>query len=226
LPAPANVGVTIERGHKMPVTSKSSATTDKIIEAASKLFSRQGYHGTSTRQIAQLAGVGENTLFRQFEHKEEIFWSTLRYHSSGLKLRRDLVEELAQGEPPEVVLPKLLNLLSEMLIYKPELLRMIAIAFLELHWRADVFSHEFLSPAFSQVSRYLEINIKDGKLRGLDPTILTSALLMTSLMHPGIERLIGRSGPGISGKPDAANSYASFWLDLLVPGLVPNSDRS
>jgi hypothetical protein len=115
--------------------------------------------------------------------------------------------------------------LSEMLIYKPELLRMIAIAFLELHWRADVFSHEFLSPAFSQLSRYLENNIKDGKLRGLDPTILTSALLMTSLMHPGIERLIGRSGPGISGKTNGANLYASFWLDLLVPGLVSHSGR-
>jgi AcrR family transcriptional regulator len=126
LPAPANVGVTIERGHKMPVTSKSSATADKIIEAVSKPISRQGYHGTSTRQIAQLAGVGENTLFRQFEHKEELFWSIFRYHSSGLKLRRDLVEELAQSEPPEVDLPKLLNLLSEMLTYKPELLRMIA----------------------------------------------------------------------------------------------------
>jgi AcrR family transcriptional regulator len=110
----------------MPVISKSSATTDKIIEAASKLFARQGCHGTSTRQIAQLAGLGQNTLFRQFDHKEEIFWSTLRYHSSGLKLRRDLVEELAQNEPPEVVPPKLLNLfLPEMLIYKPELLCMI-----------------------------------------------------------------------------------------------------
>jgi AcrR family transcriptional regulator len=68
-----------------------------------------------TRQIAQLAGVGENTLFRQFDYKDEIFWSTLRYHSSRLKLRRELVEEFAQNEPPEVVLPKLLNLLSGML---------------------------------------------------------------------------------------------------------------
>jgi hypothetical protein len=103
---------------------------------------------------------------------------------------------------------------------------MIAIAFIELHWRADVFGHEFLSPAFSQVSRYLEINIKDGKLRDLDPTILTSALLMTSLMHPGIERLIVGSRSGISGKPDAAHSYTLFWLDLLVPGQVPSSGRS
>jgi AcrR family transcriptional regulator len=70
--------------------------------------------------------VGEYTLFRHYDHKEEVFWSTLRYHSSGLKLRSDLAEELAQNEPPEVVLSNLLNLLSEMLIYKPELLRMIA----------------------------------------------------------------------------------------------------
>jgi AcrR family transcriptional regulator len=196
-------------------------TTDRIIEAASKLFSRQGYHGTSTRQIAQLAGVGENTLFRQFEHKEEIFWSTLRFHSSGLKLRRDLVDELAQGGAPEIVLPKLLDLLSDTLTYKPELLRMIAIAFLELHWRSEIFGNEFLTPVFSQISRYLEINIRDGRLRGLDPAILTAALLMTSLLHPGIARLIGGTGAGVSNHPEAANSYAAFWLDLLVPRLAP-----
>jgi AcrR family transcriptional regulator len=204
----------------VPIVPKTSITTDRIIEAASKLFSRQGYHGTSTRQIAQLAGVGENTLFRQFEHKEEIFWSTLRFHSAGLKLRRDLVEELTQGGPPEIVLPKLLDLLSDTLTYKPELLRMIAIAFLELHWRSEVFGNEFLAPVFAQISRYLDLNIKDGRLRGLDPTILTSALLMTSLLHPGIARLIGGSGAGVSGHPEAANSYSAFWLDLLVPRLA------
>lgn len=196
-------------------------TTDRIIEAASKLFSRQGYHGTSTRQIAQLAGVGENTLFRQFDHKEEIFWSTLRFHSSGLKLRRDLVEELAQGGAPEIVLPKLLDLLSDTVTYKPELLRMIAIAFLELHWRSEIFGNEFLAPVFLQVSRYFDLNIKDGRLRGLDPTILTSALLMTSLLHPGIARLIGGANAGAAAHPAAANSYAAFWLDLLVPRLAP-----
>jgi AcrR family transcriptional regulator len=98
LPAPTNLGVTKAREHEVPVISKSSATTDKIIEAAGKLFSRQGYHGTGMRQIAQLAGVAENTLFRQFDHKEEVSWSAFRHHSSGLKLRRDLIEELAQGE--------------------------------------------------------------------------------------------------------------------------------
>jgi len=72
------------------------------MEAAGKLFARQGYHGTSTRQIAQLAGVGENTLFRQFNHKEVLFWSTLRYYSSGLTFRRDLQEGLTQLDSPHL----------------------------------------------------------------------------------------------------------------------------
>ena len=120
----------------MPVVLKSSMRTEKLIEAATKLFARQGYHRTSTRQIAHLAGVGENTLFRQFNRKEDLFWSALHYHASGFKLCRDLTDGLTQCDSPQVVLPKILDLLTEMASYKPELLRLIAVAFLELHWKA------------------------------------------------------------------------------------------
>src|ERR1039458_9638612 len=154
------------KGCKMPTVPRSSARTDKIIEAAGKLFSRQGYHGTTTRQIAHLAGVGENTLFRQFEHKEELFWSTLRYYSAALKPRRDLLEGLEQCDPPEVVLPKIFGLLTDTASYKPELLQLIAVAFLELHWNVEVFGSEYLTPVLSQINQYLDTKIKDGKLRG------------------------------------------------------------
>jgi AcrR family transcriptional regulator len=43
----------------MPLILKSSARTDKIVQAAGRLFAYQGYHGTSTRQIAHLADVSE-----------------------------------------------------------------------------------------------------------------------------------------------------------------------
>ena len=61
----------------MPDVLKSSVRTDKILQAAGKLFARQGYHGTTTREIARLADVSENTLFRHFDNKEELFWSSL-----------------------------------------------------------------------------------------------------------------------------------------------------
>ncbi len=202
----------------MPVVLKSSMRTEKLIEAATKLFARQGYHRTSTRQIAHLAGVGENTLFRQFNHKEELFWSALHYHASGFKLCRDLMDGLTQCDSPHVVLPKILDLLTEMASYKPELLRLIAIAFLELHWKADEFGNEYLSPGLIQISQYLETNIKQGKLPRVDPEILTTALMMTTFVHPGVSRLIDRNHPLHQGSPGASRTYSSFWLALLAPG--------
>jgi AcrR family transcriptional regulator len=200
----------------MLVMPKSSQRTEKIIEAAAKLFARQGYHATSTRQIAQLAGVGENTLFRQFDHKEELFWSTLRHYSSGLKLRRDLLEGLAQCRPPEIVLPKIIEQLNDTASFKPELLRMIAVAFLELHWNVAAYHNEYLAPVIEQIRQYLEANMRDGKLRGSDSTILATALIMTTIMYPGIPGLVNPRMPLYRDNPDASRTHSEFWLDLLA----------
>ena len=103
------------------------------------------------------------------------------------------MERLANSEPPEVVLPKILELLTDTESYMPELLRLLAVAFLELHPKAKAFSQELLSPALAAISNYLEMNIKSGKLRPLDPTMLTAALMATTLMYREISRLIERN---------------------------------
>lgn len=49
--------------------SPASQTAEKILDAAAELFADHGYAGTSTRAIAQAAGVNEVTVFRRFENK-------------------------------------------------------------------------------------------------------------------------------------------------------------
>jgi AcrR family transcriptional regulator len=44
-------------------------TADKVLRAASDLFAERGYTGTTTRAIAERAGVNEVTIFRRFENK-------------------------------------------------------------------------------------------------------------------------------------------------------------
>ena len=201
----------------MPVIPKNSIRKDKILQAAGKLFARQGYYGTSTREIARLADVSENTLFRHFDNKEELFWSSLRSYSGGLKFRQDVLKGITHCDSPDVVLPKIIEMFADTVNYRPELLRMIAVAFIELHAKADEFCQEQLSPVFSTINHYLEMNIKSGKIRDLDPTILTSALIMTVLMHPGIYNLIDGGKPVYSRGLEAHRTYARFWLDLIVP---------
>jgi AcrR family transcriptional regulator len=50
----------------------TTATEDKILIAAAELFAEKGYAATTTRAIAQRAGVNEVTLFRRFENKAGI----------------------------------------------------------------------------------------------------------------------------------------------------------
>jgi AcrR family transcriptional regulator len=201
----------------MQVTPKSSVTGDKILQAAGKLFARQGYYGTSTREIARLADVSENTLFRHFDNKEELFRSSLRSYSAGLQFRQDVLKGIMQCESPEVVLPKIIEMLADTVNYRPELLRLIAIAFVELHTKAEEFCLEKLTPAFSAINHYLEMNIRSGKIRDLDPTMLTSALIMTVLTHPAICSLIDGDTPVYSNSLEAHRAYATFWLDLIAP---------
>jgi AcrR family transcriptional regulator len=201
----------------MPLIPRNSERTDKIVQAAAQLFARQGYHGTSTREIARLADVSENTLFRHFDHKEDLFWSALRSRSNGLKLRRDLLDGIAGGEDLEVVLPKIIDLLVDTVIFKPELLRLMAVAFLELHWKTEAFCREYLSPIFSAISRYVEMNIENERVRNLDPTMVTAALVTTVMTHAEIARLIDGDKLAYPGSREAASAYTKFWLDVLTP---------
>jgi AcrR family transcriptional regulator len=134
--------------------------SDKILLAAGKLFASQGYHGTSTREIARLADVSENTLFRHFVSKEELFWSSLRSHSTGLKFRRDVLEGLTQCDPPEVVLPKVIEMLMDTVNFRPEMLRLIAVAFVELNTKTDDYCLNYLMPFFSTLNRYMARSIR------------------------------------------------------------------
>jgi AcrR family transcriptional regulator len=44
-----------------------------ILEVASRLFVAQGFAGTSTRQIAQEAGIAEGLIFHYFPDKAVLF---------------------------------------------------------------------------------------------------------------------------------------------------------
>lgn len=47
----------------------TQATANRILDAATELFAERGYAASTTREIAQRAGVNEVTVFRHFENK-------------------------------------------------------------------------------------------------------------------------------------------------------------
>lgn len=63
-----------EEARSQPVDS----TTERILSATCQVYAEAGFRGTTTRRIAQVAGVNEITLFRQFGTKEALVKAALR----------------------------------------------------------------------------------------------------------------------------------------------------
>ena len=61
--------------------SQTQNTEEKIIEASFRVIERNGISGTTTRQIADEAGLSEVTLFRKFKSKEGIIKAVKDYYT-------------------------------------------------------------------------------------------------------------------------------------------------
>src|SRR5499426_3640665 len=49
----------------------------QIVEVAAELFSQRGFNGTTTKEIAERAGVSQAIIFRHFPSKEAIYSAIL-----------------------------------------------------------------------------------------------------------------------------------------------------
>ena len=59
-------------------------TREQILQAAARLYADHGFRGTTTRAIAEAAGVNEVTLFRIFGSKETLIVEAMREHGSTM----------------------------------------------------------------------------------------------------------------------------------------------
>ena len=73
-----------------------TARRAQILEAAEAVFAAKGYHGATTREIAQAADVSEGTLYNYFANKRDLFIGLMASHTD------ELVESIAEVEADSV----------------------------------------------------------------------------------------------------------------------------
>jgi AcrR family transcriptional regulator len=79
-PTPRTVRAT-GAGHRLSADERRV----EVVEAAVKAFASSGLHGTSTEEIARLAGVSQPYLFRLFGTKRDLFLAALERMFSRLE---------------------------------------------------------------------------------------------------------------------------------------------
>ena len=202
---------------------KRSSVEERIVEAAAQLFSRHGFNGTRTREIARLANVNQTTLFRYFARKRDLFWAALRFCLSRVHVRRKLWDSLAEGGDPHTVLPMILEFLAQTVQYQPELMRLLSFTALELPADTLRVYRDELGPIFGAIHNYLQGCVDRAALRPVDPFMTTVAFATLIPAHQALYSLLKGTALPYASTEEAVRAYADFWVGALV--LTNSADR-
>jgi AcrR family transcriptional regulator len=160
----------------------------QILRVATEIFSRNGFRGTTLRQLAKRAGISEATIYQHFPSKEALYDAILEQrmdNSRHLFFPRQAAESKQDRE--------LMNTLIENFLHEQatdnSFLRMLLFSALEGHDLARKFVTGHMRKFYRFLSTYLSQRMDDGALKPMDPQ-LTARLLMGMVLIVVLHREI------------------------------------
>ena len=195
----------------------------QILAVAVSLFSDRGFRGTTTKEIAQAAGVSEAMVFRHFANKEELYAAILDYKvCSGEKFDPNQLAADAIGRKDDRAVFESLALEALNHYEKdPEFQRLLLHSALEKHQLAQIFFNEFVRPVYEFLGRYIRERQRDGAFVEVDPTIVVRCFLGMVLHHSLNNNLWDPDRHLLNISNEAA---AKHFTEILLQGITAKTE--
>lgn len=198
------------------VRVSSSDRKRQILAVATRLFARQGFYGTTTRQIARNAGVNEALVFRHFPSKEGLYWEVLETKILEAAPVHRIGETLASGGGLEVF-ERIAYEILELRAKDDSLSRLMLFSGLENHELARRFFGMYVANYYDCLADHIEGLMKTGQLRRTDPLLAARGFLGMVVYHSWIQDVFG--GKHFRDYPleEVSQKLAEIWLEGMRP---------
>lgn len=115
------------QGSKSPTGRRRDpqGTRDRLVRAALELFTTQGYHASTTPEIAAKAGVAEGTIYRHFASKEQLLNEIYR---AGVRVFTTIVRDTQVGLPCAERLERVAAGWREVAVKNPHVVRLVFVS--------------------------------------------------------------------------------------------------
>jgi AcrR family transcriptional regulator len=157
----------------------------EIVRVAMRLFSRRGFRGTTTKEIAQAAGVSEAIIFRHFATKHELYAAILDHKAcaEGFGDPREMVAEAIERKDDRAVFEGLAFAALQHHEKDTEFNRLLLYAALEGHELAQMFWERTVMQLYQFLGSYISERQRDGAFRPVDPLIVVRAFVGMIIHH-------------------------------------------
>jgi len=193
--------------------TREATTHQKILSAARRLFARTGYDGTTTRAIAQAAGVAEGTLFRHFDNKKAVLVEVAT--AGWVEILTDLLTELSEMGSYKAVA----QMMRRRMLHVRENNDLFRVCFLEAQFHPDLrerIQSDTIAKMTDVAEAFVQTGIDRGVYRPLDPHLIAHVFL-------GLFMVAGFSYNTLqteTASPEAMKDMAEGLADIFLNGVL------
>jgi TetR/AcrR family fatty acid metabolism transcriptional regulator len=178
-----------------------------IIEAAIRVFARNGYYNSRVSDIAREAGIASGTIYLYFRTKEEILVTLFREKMAAFvaQLRREIA-----GEPdPVAKIRRLVAMHFTVLEQNPALAEVVQVELRQGHkFFRGASAHE-VSAYFELIGSVLEEGVAAGRFHAELPVKVATKVLFGAMDQMATSWVLGKRGYRLA---DAAEAVATIFL--------------
>ncbi len=201
---------------------KAAERREQIVHAAVELFSRKGFRGTTTREIAEFVGISEAGLFKYFATKEDLYTAIIEAKSKTEQVIAKAAAAAARCDDAGVFRAVGLHFL-EQTQRDPTLMRLLLFSALEGHELSEMFFRSRVRRLHEFLADYIRSGMAAGRFRPLDPLLAARAFLGMVSHNLLIHELFGvKREPG-QGVNEVVEAFVVLFLRGLRVELLPEA---
>jgi TetR/AcrR family transcriptional regulator len=198
--------------HRMPAADRQR----QLLEVALNAFSRRGFKGTTTKEIAAAAGVAEAVIFQHFPSKEALYSAVLELHLD-LGDEQEWFQEVSdrmERNDDEGVFRLFIRRILHGYRTDPLIQRVILFAALEGHEQGLTRMRKQITPIFEHFMAYIVRRQGEGALARCDPHAIMIGLGGIAHQYGLITQIFRGPAP-----EDSDEDMARLFTRMLLHGV-------
>jgi TetR/AcrR family transcriptional regulator len=194
----------------------------QLLETALDFFSRKGFKGTTTKEIAAAAGVTEAIVFRHFPSKLTLYQAVLDNCHESAEMQEWLAKTRAcmdRNDDAGLLRAIALKILES---YRRDarLERVLLFAALEGHEQGLAHHRQISIPLYETLCQYVARRQSEGKLLGYDSGMILVAIAGMATHFATVTQMFGFA----CDMPDS--QVADIFTSIMMTGIQPKKDRA
>jgi AcrR family transcriptional regulator len=161
-----------------PTRMRAEGRRNQIVAVAAELFASRGFSGTTTKEIADHAGVSEAIIFRHFASKDKLYAAILDYKvRQGTERIKAQLEEAASRKDDRAFFGSLALEMLDSHSEDPTFMRLLLFSALEGHELSSIFFDSTARDIKNHIRKYIKQRSSDGAFRSIDPAVAARAFV-------------------------------------------------